>query len=76
MGIRGSFLQGIPASDGSGIITHIRPRQAEISAVITRADGSVEELGVISYWHRNPIRRWAWACRQWFKPNLNQGHSK
>jgi hypothetical protein len=30
-----------------------------LRATITRADGRTEELGVISYWHKNPIKR---AC--------------
>lgn len=32
-------------------------REQTVRAVITRADGRVEDLGVISYWHRNPVRR-------------------
>jgi hypothetical protein len=30
-----------------------------LRATIVRADGRTEELGVISYWHKNPIKR-AW----------------
>lgn len=26
-------------------------------AQIVRADGSIEDLGVVAYWHRNPLRR-------------------
>ena len=37
----------------------VRVRRTEISAVITRADGTVENLGVVSSWHRNPLIR-AW----------------
>jgi hypothetical protein len=33
--------------------------EIEMVAVITRADGRVEHLGSIAYWHRNPfIRIW------------------
>jgi hypothetical protein len=39
-------------------------KEASISAVITRADGSVERLGVISYWHKNPLRRLLWRARK------------
>jgi hypothetical protein len=39
-------------------------KEASISAVITRADGSVEHLGVISYWHKNPLRRLLWRARK------------
>lgn len=31
---------------------------AEVSAVVTRADGTVQDLGIVSYWHKNPFRRW------------------
>lgn len=40
-----------------------KAREASIHAVVTRADGTVEDLGVVSYWHRNPLRRWAWRVR-------------
>lgn len=30
-------------------------RSAAITAVITRADGRVERLGLISFYHRNPV---------------------
>lgn len=33
-------------------------------AVVTRADGTVEDLGRIAYYHRNPLKRWAWAIKQ------------
>jgi hypothetical protein len=39
-------------------------REASISAVIIRADGRREDLGRISYWHRNPLRRWLWRLRR------------
>lgn len=35
-------------------------REASISAVVTRADGTVEDLGVISYWNKSPFKRLAW----------------
>lgn len=24
---------------------------------------ATEDLGTVSYWHKNPIRRWLWAAR-------------
>jgi hypothetical protein len=39
-------------------------KEASISATITRADGSIEQLGVISYWHKNPLKRWMWRAKQ------------
>ena len=37
----------------------------EVTAVITRADGTVENIGTVSYWHRNPIKRILWRIKQW-----------
>lgn len=46
-----------------------KPRMISIEATVTRADGTVERLGTVSYWHRNPIRRLIWrlgrALRSW-----------
>ena len=36
-------------------------KSAQIEATVIRADGRIEELGRISYWHRNPFKRWGWA---------------
>jgi hypothetical protein len=35
-------------------------KEASLSAVVTRADGTVEDLGVIAFYHRNPLRRLWW----------------
>jgi len=35
-------------------------KSVSIEAKIIRADGAVEDLGVISYWHANPLKRLAW----------------
>ncbi|MDR3473320.1 MAG: hypothetical protein P4M09_16800 [Devosia sp.] len=67
MSIRGSLLTEGLSGDATGVVTRIKPKRAEISAVITRADGRIEDLGTISYWHRNPLRRWAWNIGHWFK---------
>ena len=37
-----------------------KTKVATLSAVITRADGTIENLGVISYYHRNPLRMLLW----------------
>lgn len=39
-------------------------KEASISAVVIRADGTREDLGVVSYWHSNPLKRWAYALKQ------------
>lgn len=34
---------------------YAKPKDSSIRAVITRADGTVEDLGLIAYYHRNPV---------------------
>ena len=41
-----------------GLITKSNARKASVRAVVTRADGRVEDRGLISYYHRNPLLRW------------------
>lgn len=38
--------------------------EASIEAVVIRADGTRQELGVVSYWHKNPFKRALWAAKQ------------
>lgn len=47
------------------IIANGKAREGSIEATIIRADGTIEPLGVVSYWHRNPIKRWIWHTRRW-----------
>ncbi len=43
-------------------------KSAQISAKVFDIHGNLkEDLGVVSYWHRNPLKRWAWAIKQAFK---------
>lgn len=42
-------------------------REASITAVIIRADGRRESLGVISYWHKSALKRLAWRLRRLLK---------
>jgi len=42
-----------------------KPKRVEIVAVVRRADGTVENLGAVAYWHRNPLRRLAWRVKHW-----------
>ena len=37
-------------------VANINAKEIELTAVITRADGTIEELGTLDYWHRNPIK--------------------
>lgn len=55
---------------GGGLLALARARKASITAVVTRADGSVEDLGTIAYWHRNPLKRWPVNAWIWLKAQL------
>jgi hypothetical protein len=55
---------------GGGLIALARARKASITATVTRADGRVEELGTIAYWHRNPLLRWPVNIYIWLKAQL------
>lgn len=41
-------------------------RAIDQSLVITRADGTITDLGRVDYWHQSPLRRAAW--RLWGLP--------
>lgn len=38
-----------------GVVTRGEAKTQAIRAVVTRADGTVEDLGIVSYYHRNPL---------------------
>lgn len=40
------------------LVANAKAQRASVHAVVTRADGTVEDLGMIAYYHRNPLRRW------------------
>ena len=40
-------------------------KEIQFIATIIRADGTIEELGVIDYWHKNPIKRFFWRIKKW-----------
>jgi hypothetical protein len=42
-------------------------REASIEAVVIRADGSRENLGVVSYYHKNPLKRAMFAVKRKLK---------
>jgi hypothetical protein len=41
----------------ASIKAQVNHESVVLSAVVTRADGTVEDHGVIAYHHRNPLRR-------------------
>lgn len=47
------------------IATESKVKEMTLSAVITRADGTVEDLGAIQYWHSNPLKRLFWRIKTW-----------
>lgn len=48
-------------------VTRAKAKEATISAIITRADGTVENLGVVAYHHRNPLKRLMFRLKQLLK---------
>jgi hypothetical protein len=45
--------------------TNLDAKEIQLVATITRADGTVEELGVIDYYHVNPIKMLIWRIKKW-----------
>jgi len=48
------------AGNASAVNANHKITEVSLEATIYRADGRVEHLGRISYWHKNPLRRAAW----------------
>ena len=46
------------------VIATSQIKEAQIQAVVIRADGTREDLGVISYYHKNPLKRWIWRLKE------------
>jgi len=44
-----------------------QPTSISVEAVVIRADGRREDLGVVAYHHRNPLRVWAWRLGRWMR---------
>ena len=47
--------------------TNLDVKEIQLVATIIRADGTTEELGVIDYYHQNPLKRLIWRLKQWLK---------
>lgn len=45
--------------------TNLDAKEIQLIAVVTRADGTVEDLGVIDYYSNNPIKRIIWRIKKW-----------
>ena len=42
-------------------------KEIRLIATITRADGTVEKLGVIDYYHKNPIKLFVWKLKKFLE---------
>lgn len=40
-------------------------KESKLSAVVTRADGTIEDLGVIAYYSKNPLKHY--LVNRWIK---------
>jgi hypothetical protein len=45
--------------------TNLDAKEIQLVATVVRADGTMEELGVVDYWHVNPIKRLIWRIKKW-----------
>lgn len=50
-------------------VANVNAKEIELIATIIRADGTKEELGVIDYWHQNPIKRFVWKLKKLLERN-------
>lgn len=51
----------------SNLVVSQNVKHATIEAVIIRADGTREDLGTICYYHKNPMKRWAWRVASFLR---------
>jgi hypothetical protein len=57
-------MAGTVTVQGAADLVQAPVKSASIAVKVTKADGTVIDYGVVSYWHRNPIRRLAWRLKQ------------
>ena len=48
----------------NSVISKGEIKSAQFEAIVIRADGTVENLGVISFYHRNPLIRLWWNLKK------------
>jgi hypothetical protein len=51
-------------------------KEASIVATVIRADGSIEHLGQVTYWHRNPLKRVANRLAYRFRRLIGDAHGR
>lgn len=47
--------------------TNLDAKEIQLIASIVRADGTVEELGVIDAFYKNPLKQLIWNIKKWIK---------
>ena len=57
----------IKAADTTGNFTSMKVKSASVSAVIHRANGADEDMGYISYYHRNPFKHYYINFKIWLR---------
>jgi hypothetical protein len=45
-------------------VANSNAKEIQLIATITRANGTVEQLGVIDYWHKNLLKRLIWRIKK------------
>jgi hypothetical protein len=50
--------------------TRQRAINSDLSIIVTRADGTVEDLGVVYRSFKNPLKQLAWNVRQYVRRHL------
>lgn len=45
-------------------------KSVSIRATVIRADGTIEDRGVVAFYHKNPLKRWAYRVRRAVKRML------
>ena len=50
-------------------VANVNAKEIELIATIIRSDGIKEELCVIDYWHKNPIKRFVWKLKKLLERN-------
>lgn len=49
------------------IFSSVGTKMVSVEAKVIRADGTVEDLGAIAFWHANPLRRLQWKLGRWLR---------
>ena len=45
-------------------VAYTNAKEAMIEVTVTKADGTVINYGTVSYWHKNPIKRFIWKFKK------------